>query len=476
MLDKIDRILREGCRLDKGQPILVGVSGGPDSLCLLTLLHELGWWTIAAHFNHMLRAEADEEAAAVEKLAQELRILFVAERADVREYAADRKLSIETAARELRYRFLFAEAHRQYAQAIAVGHTADDQAETVLMHFVRGSGLNGLKGMPYRSYLEEYDTAIPLVRPLLDAWRTDTEAWCAGHDLQPHYDRSNDSADFLRNRIRHELIPLLETYNPRFREAAWRASKTLAADHEVLLRALQPLWQQCLVEQTDDYIGLDLGTLCGQPRAAQMHLLQRAVRQLLPEYDLGYADLERALAFVADETRQQADFIGGLRLLRESDTLYVAAGEQALGTGMWPQMAADRDSLEFLVPASVELAAGWRLTATLYEVGEEGCPELWLDPDPFKVALDGEAAAGALVVRVRQAGDRFEPLGMQGHSQKLSDFLVNVKMPRRARARWPLLCAGERIVWVPGYRPAESFRRGPASKSVLLLEISCQGT
>ncbi len=472
MLENIDRILKDGCRLDKAQPILVGVSGGPDSLCLLTLLHEAGWWAVAAHFNHMLRAEADEEAAAVEALAQDLRILFVGDRADVREYAADRKLSIETAARDLRYRFLFAQAHAQYAQAVAVGHTADDQAETVLMHFVRGAGLNGLKGMPYRSFLPEYDREIPVVRPLLDAWRTDTEAWCASHNLHPHHDTSNDSTEFLRNRIRHELIPLLETYNPQFREAAWRASKTLAADHEVLLRALQPLWQQCLVEQGDSYIGLDLGMLSGQPLATQMHLLQRAVRHLLPDYDLGYQDLERAAAFIADGTQQQADFVGGLQLVRESDTLYIAAGEQALGTDMWPQLPVDRDSLPLPVPSTVELAGGWKMAASLHDVGEEGCPELWLDPDPFKAALDGAAAAGELVVRARQPGDRFEPLGMQGHSQKLSDFLVNVKMPRRARARWPLLCAGDQIVWVPGYRPADSFRRRPDSTSILLIELS----
>ncbi len=472
MLEKIDRILKEECRLDKSQPILIGVSGGPDSLCLLTTLHEAGWWVVAAHFNHMLRAEAEAEAAAVEAVAKELRVLFVTERADVREYAADRKLSIETAARELRYRFLFAQAHAQYAQAVAVGHTADDQAETVLMHFVRGAGLNGLKGMAYRSFLPEFDAEIPVVRPLLDAWRSDTEGWCAAHGLHPHYDSSNDSTEYARNRIRHELIPMLETYNPRFREAAWRTGKTLAADHEVLLRALQPLWQQCLVEQAETYVGLELGMLSGQARAAQMHLLQRAVRQLLPDYDLGYADLERALAFIADDSQQQADFVGSLQLLRESDTLYIASGEQALAADTWPQLPAGRDSLSFLVPASVDLAAGWKLTASLYEVGEEGCPEVWLDPDPFKAALDGEAAAGALTVRVRQPGDRFEPLGMQGHSQKLSDFLVNVKMPRRARARWPLLCAGDRIIWVPGYRPAESFRRRPESTNVLVLEIS----
>jgi len=472
MLGTISRILQDECKLDKEQPFLVGVSGGPDSLCLLSALHEAGWWTIAAHFNHMLRPEADEEAAAVEALAHDMRILFVGERADVREYAADRKLSIETAARELRYRFLFAQAHGQYAQAVAVGHTADDQAETVLMHFVRGAGLNGLKGMSYRSFLPEFDAEMPLVRPLLDTWRSETEPWCASHGLQPHYDLSNDSPEFLRNRLRHELIPLLETYNPRFREAAWRASKTLAADHEILVRALQPLWQQCLVEQADGYLGLDLGVLKGQPRAAQMYLLRRAALQLQPGYDVGYADLERAAGLLAERAQGPADFVGGLLLVREGDTLYVTAADQAPGLETWPQMPSGLDSLSLTAPATLELAAGWRLTAEVHQVGDEACPGLRVDASPFKVTLDREAAGSPLFVRVRRPGDRFEPLGMEGHSQKLSDFFVNVKMPRRARERWPLVCADDRIIWVPGYRPAHACRLRPDTESVLLMEIS----
>src|SRR5512135_2592555 len=157
MLDKIEAILRDVCKLDKDKPILAGVSGGPDSLCLLSALHEAGWHVVAAHFNHMLRPEADEEAAAVEAIARKMGVPFAGGRGDVREHAAKEKMSIETAARELRYAFLFKQARRNEAQAVAVGHTADDQVETVLMHFVRGTGLNGLKGMEYRSSLFDPD-------------------------------------------------------------------------------------------------------------------------------------------------------------------------------------------------------------------------------------------------------------------------------------------------------------------------------
>ncbi|MBI3739868.1 MAG: tRNA lysidine(34) synthetase TilS, partial [Chloroflexi bacterium] len=167
MLEKLESILRKQCDLDPQKPLLVGVSGGPDSLCLMDILRQAGYRIIVAHFNHKLRPEADVEATDVEKTAARYMLQCVVESADVRMHANAEGLSIEEAARNLRYKFLFAQARRFKAQAVAVGHTADDQVETVLMHFIRGAGLNGLKGMAYRTHLSIFDAEIPLVRPLL---------------------------------------------------------------------------------------------------------------------------------------------------------------------------------------------------------------------------------------------------------------------------------------------------------------------
>ena len=236
MLKNIESILRDQCRLDKSRPIIVGVSGGPDSLCLMEILRRAGYHIIVAHFNHKLREAADSEANAVEQTSARLMISSVIESADVGIYAANNSLSLEEAARNLRYRFLFTQAHRFNAQAVAVGHTADDQVETVLMHLIRGTGLAGLKGMSYRTILPTFDADIPIVRPLLDTWREETVAYCAANGLRPHYDPSNDSLNFLRNRLRNILIPTLETYNPKFREAVWRTVQSLNSDYAILKR------------------------------------------------------------------------------------------------------------------------------------------------------------------------------------------------------------------------------------------------
>src|SRR5919108_3943031 len=261
MLENIQSILQEQCWLNKDQPIIAGVSGGPDSLCLMSVLRKSGYHAIVAHFNHKLRPDADADANIVEQTAARLNLASVIESGDVRAYADQEKLSIEEAARTMRYRFLMAQARRFQAQAVAVGHTADDQVETVLMHFIRGAGLVGLKGMSYRTLIHAFDPEIPIVRPLLDTWREATVVYCAANGFRPRHDPSNASVDFFRNRLRHLLIPTLESYNPRFREVIWRTSRSLAADFEILSEVLDEAWKRCVVEETAEFVAFDEPTL-----------------------------------------------------------------------------------------------------------------------------------------------------------------------------------------------------------------------
>src|SRR6266508_1776558 len=257
MLENIQSILRDQCGLIREAPILVGVSGGPDSLCLMSVLRKAGYHTIVAHFNHKLRPDSDTDANIVEQTAARRDLASIIESGDVRAYAEAEKLSIEEAARIMRYRFLMRQAHRLSAQAVAVGDTADAQVVTVLMHFIRGAGLVGLKGMSYRTVISMFDPEIPVVRPLLDIWREETVVYCAANGFRPRHDPSNASLDFFRNRLRHLLIPTLESYNPRFREVLWRTSRSLAGDHEILGELLDEVWKDCVVQANMDFIAFD---------------------------------------------------------------------------------------------------------------------------------------------------------------------------------------------------------------------------
>ena len=461
------------------QPLLLAVSGGPDSLALLHLLSASGYPLVCATFNHRLRPEAADEVAYVQRVAEGLGIPFVTDSADVAAYAGAEGLSLEEAARTLRYRFLFREARQAAAQAVLTGHTADDQAETVLMHFLRGAGLAGLKGMPSRVVLPIFDSEIPLVRPLLGWQRADTEAYCREHNLSPIHDPTNSDTTYFRNRLRHELLPALESYNPRIRETLARTALALQGDEALLAELLDAAWQKSVLEQMASFISFDRSVLESSSSALRRNLLRRAVFTLRPSLrDLDFAALERAASLEA------VDLAGGLRLFPEGKKIYLAAYEADLPFADWPQVSeqlsvsSEQSSVishQLSVKSEYLLNEGWLLTCESISLNTEHWPlntEHWLlNTDPYTAWLDADLTGEKLQVRSVHAGDRFQPLGMSGASVKLQDFFVNVKLPRRARAKWPLLCLGDEIAWVAGLRLAHPFRVTEKTRRALVLEL-----
>jgi tRNA(Ile)-lysidine synthase len=472
MTEQLDLILHQSCGLHPDLPIVVGVSGGPDSLCLLDVMHQAGYCVIVAHFNHKLRPEADLEQAAVSELAHRLNLPFVTESVDVHKFAEREMLSIEEAARTLRYRFLFTQARKHGAQAVAVGHTADDQVETVLMHFLRGAGLAGLKGMSYRSTLPTFDIEIPLVRPLLSLWREETEAYCRAHGLTPHFDPSNTDQTYFRNKLRHALIPELEKYNPRFKEALTRTAQALQGDSDALEEVVSRAWEPCLVEHGEGFVAFEREKMVNLSVGLRRNLIRRAGELLRPESrDFGFEALERAATFVEVSPGKQIDFVNGLYLFQESGKVYLATYEADLPFAQWPQVS--RESL--VVSGQYELGNGWVLTVENCLLDTEDCPldtDNWsLNTDNWSAWLDADLMPNRLTVRPRRSGDRFQPFGMDGQSVKLSDFFVNVKLPKRAREHWPLVCVGDEIAWVPGYRLAHPFCVTEKTRRVLHLAL-----
>lgn len=456
-------------------PILVGVSGGPDSLCLLHALLQLGYPVIAAHYNHLLRDDAGEDAAFVQDAASRLGVPFVGGQGDVPGFSRAEGLSIEDAARTLRYRFLFAQARAFDAQAVAVGHTAGDQAETVLMHFLRGAGLDGLRGMRPRTVLPVWDAEMPLVRPLLEVSREDILVYCQENNLQPRFDVTNQDTTLFRNRLRHELIPYLETFNPRFREGITRMSKTLAADQEMLHTLTDQAWTTCLLRAGQTYLGLSTPIFRQQPLSIQRRILRKGIETLRPGLrDVDFAALERVLAFLAAGKDGVCEVIGNLRLFGEGERFWLAEDESDLPTDEWPQM--DAGPVLLALGEEIPLRAGWRLRAnavpTLSAALSAAPSPIPAGPD--RVWVDAARRAGRslfpLTVRCRRPGDIFQPMGMK-QPVKLSHFFVNEKIPRRARDFWPLVCAGDEIVWIPGVRLGERFRVGAESREVFELSL-----
>jgi tRNA(Ile)-lysidine synthase len=457
-------------KFDRSQPVIVGFSGGADSLCLLGLLHEAGFRVEAAHLNHQLRSEADSDAEHAGKIAEKLGVPFIVQSVDVAGYAEEHGLSTEEAARKCRYKFLFETARSRKANCVAVAHTADDQVETVLMHLVRGTGLSGLKGMTPITRLPEFDSEIPLYRPILHLWRSDTEEYCRQNNLDFVLDASNTDQTYFRNRLRHSLIPDIETYNPQFKKALLRMSQTLQDDHEMLNSFIDRVWVESVTEQGEGYVVFNLPALKGSELGLRRNLFKRAMHLLRPELrDVDHDALTLAAKSVdtmAASPGRKVDLIGGLYIFKENDHLFLARYEADLPSGNWPQI----DDQRQVQPGITELGNGWQLVIEqLKDVDILSQAEV--NADPFIAWMDGGKAAGNLSIRPAQIGDAFQPLGMNGQTMKLSDFFINIKLPQRARARWPVLVVGDQIAWVSGLRLAHPFRVEGETRHALRMQL-----
>jgi tRNA(Ile)-lysidine synthase len=470
MLTHIERSLRTECRIEPGAALIAGVSGGQDSLCLLHALCALGHRPVVAYFDHQLRPESVAEAAHVGQLASSLGLQFVAGRENVGAYSHAKRISIEAAGRSLRYAFLFDQAHKHDAVAVAVGHTADDQAETILMHLVRGASMAGLGGMAYRVVLPEIDSSTPIVRPLLGVWRKQTLEYCRSNDLRPLHDASNESREFLRNRVRLDLIPSLESYNPQVRLALWRLSQLVTDDQRLIQDLVSMAWDRTVVGQGAAYIGFDAVKLADESRALQRRLVMLAAMRLKPGSEFDFEDMQRAQAFIADPSRRCLQLSRGVMLYRESETVFLTLGEDKLPADGWPQLPREHIALNLEDPVAVPLGGGWQLTTEIVS-GTADPVATFSAQDAYRGILDADSLPRELELRAPKPGDRIQPLGLKGHTQKLSDIFINMGVPERLRKQWPVLVRGEEVVWVPGFRIAEPYRIREDTRRAVLIAL-----
>lgn len=460
---------QERCRISPESPLVLGVSGGADSLCLLDVLHRAGFNLIVAHFNHRLRPEAESEADWVRAQAQQRGLRVELGQGEVLALAKEQGMSVEEAAREARYSFLFSVAHQVHAHAVAVAHTASDQVETVLMHLIRGTGHKGLTGMPYRGFLNQFSTTTPLVRPMLSIWREEVLAYCHERGLTWLEDPSNRDVRFTRNRLRNEVLPLLKQVNPRVEEAIWRLSTLLAEEDDVFENAFQQAWNQCVLEQSSKQIVLSRERVQTLSPALQREVLRWSLSLLRPALrDLDFDTVNRAMQFVQQPTQSRhIHLVAGLGLRLEGEHLIVddETFVQSLPSD-FPQMPLQAQYV-LPVPGSLVLPNGWSIEVQRVDV----LPDSWDEVSRWEAFISGDALGEAFEVRPFRPGERFQPLGMGGKSRKISDFWVDVGLPRRLRSGWPLVFAQDEVVWIPGFRLDHRWRVTPETRSVYRLQI-----
>ena len=427
------------------------------------------------HLNHHIRgADAEADAAFVAKTCREWGIPCRIAEADVPALARQNGQTIEDAARQARYRALAEEARRLGARVIAAAHNADDQAETVLMHFLRGSGLAGLRGMRPVTPLGELaflDSPgdMVLLRPLLDIPRAEIDAYCAENHLTPRLDQTNLDTAYTRNRFRREIIPLLETINPAFKATMARTASVIDADAEQLERDLDAAWARVAMIPNDGRVMIRLAGWRALSRSLQRATIRRAISHLNGGIlDVGYVPVEDALKVALTGTvGAQASLPRGVTLRVGYDELILADGSSVQPIPAWPLIKPDMD-IALAAPGQIELESGWRLALTPYDGPRSGPAWAMLLADPWSAVLRlPEAARCDLRLRPRREGDHFRPQGVGG-TQKVTEFMINAKIPAAWRDRIPLLVAGGEIAWLCGWRVDERFLVTPETKEAWL--------
>lgn len=472
LINKVREVLRP--YLPPDVRLVVGVSGGPDSLALLYILKHLVGASrlVVAHLNHGLRPEADAEMGFVAATAVAWGLPIVLQKISVTELTKTHGWSLEEAGRHARYQFLAEVAEEEGAQYVAVGHHADDQAETVLMHFIRGSGLAGLRGMATSSPLPGRPE-MTLLRPLLTTPRLDIEAYCAAHQLQPLRDQSNDDTTFYRNKLRHELLPLLAAYNPQIKSHLQQLAAITTADYEVLESQFNLFWNSIFVEEGVGWLALTRGRWLELPLSYRRLALRRAILALRPSLtDIGFRPIELARELVErGVTGSQMDLPGDLTLSLEYQRILIFEENAVWPPVLAPQIPpqpANGAPLTLTIPGQLALGNGWVLTADLYG-GDTAV--IIQNNNPWVVYADvGETAQ--LQVRGRFPGERWQPLGMHGRSTTVKESMIDRKIAQELRANWPIVANNDHLIWLVGHHLDERARVSPTTRRIVCL--SCR--
>lgn len=466
---RVLRFIRSNELIKAGQKVLVAVSGGPDSVCLLNTLYklqtDLNITLHIAHLNHQLRGEESEaDARYVADLARQLNIPATLEKRDVAGYQAGHRLSLEEAAREVRYNFLAQTAQSVGAERVAVGHTLNDQVETILLHIIRGAGTRGLRGLQPSYTLQFSGEHLTVVRPLLEITRHETGDYCSQLHLTPCLDTSNLSLSRLRNRVRHELLPLLQSYNPGIFESLLRIGCIAQDDLAFLEAESDKAWQK-IVRKEETTLIFDKKRFKILAPALQRQLLRKAIDELLGTLkDIETRHIEKIMGSLGKPAGRQITLPEGLIFSLEYDRYLLGFNPQELVP--FPALEGE---IEINIPGETRLP-GWKIEATVTAHDKMRESLEAVNSDNFTGCFDKDLVGVKIKVRTRRRGDRFQPLGMS-QPKKVGEFMQDARIPKTWRQKIPIVYSPQQIIWVAGWRIDERVKVTESTRQILCLKM-----
>lgn len=459
LIKKVRETITRYSMLKHGDRVLAGVSGGPDSVCLIHLLKELseeyGLSLHIAHLHHGFRGvEADEDVRFVQAIGESLAIPVHIEHADIPSYIRKARLSKQAGAREVRYKFFNKVASEIKADRIALGHTADDQAETFLMRLIRGSGSHGLSGIPPVRGI--------IIRPLIEVYREEIKGFLSENDIRYRIDSSNLSAVYLRNKIRRELIPyLIKEYNPNIMETLMRNLNILREEDIFLTGYVESIYRALLVRESKGSIQMDAGKLSALAKPVRRRALRQAVESIAGEgaVPVSFQHIEDSLSLLDSSEGGEIHLPGGIMVRRDGGAFWVC-----LKTGM-PSIPTYVYNI--VIPGDTVIPEAEMTVSTAITEGLVHDKEEEKKRDRYKAYFDMKKISLPLTVRNRRTGDLFHPSGMGGKKKRLKEYFIDLKIPRGERDRIPILTSPDGILWVVGYRTDERFKATTGTEAVL---------
>ena len=461
MKEKVLDIIKRYALIEDKDNILIGLSGGPDSMALLFVLLEIkqdiDFNIFVAHVNHGVRGkEALEDERFVEEVAKKLNLPYFSKRVNMNEYAKENKMSSEEAGRELRYKFFREVLSKIGGGKIAVAHNKNDQAETLLMRFFRGTGLEGLKGMEYKKE--------DIIRPLLGIERREIENYLKERNIDYRIDKTNLEPIYGRNKIRLNFIPYIEeNYNPNIIDTLWRMSEVIALDNDFIESQCKQIYDNVVKGRANNSIILDGNIFINQHKSIQHRIIRNCLLEINGDLQgFTYKHISDVVSLFWERRTGKTIHLTNNIVAKTSYDDFIIAKK-------------DEDSFEdFIYQLKLndytyvdELGLGFY---TKVEPISRVDRARLTDKKEIVAYFDYDKVIGNLYVRNRRNGDKFRPFGMKGN-KKIKDYFIDEKIPKDKRDKIPLIVDDENIVWVVGYRTSEEYKITKNTKNVVTIQV-----
>lgn len=463
MKEKVLDVIRKYNLIEDKDNILIGLSGGPDSMALLFVLLEIKEYIdfniFVAHVNHGVRGkEALEDEKFVEELANRLNLPYFSKTVNMDEYAKINKMSSEEAGRELRYEFFREVLSKIGGGKIAVAHNKNDQAETLLMRILRGTGLDGLKGMEYKKG--------DIIRPLLGIERKEIENFLKERNIEYRIDRTNLEPIYGRNKIRLNLIPYIEeNYNPNIIDTLWRTSEIIGIDNDFIEMHCEKIYNSVVKERSKNSIILDGNAFVSQHRSIQYRIIRNCLLEINGSLQgFTYKHISDVVfLFLERGTGKSIHLTNNIVAKTSYDNFIIERKEE-------------EENKEFFYTLKLNSFTYVKEIGYGFNTKVEPIEHLEIKNiknSDFIKYFDYDKVIGNIYVRNRRSGDRFKPFGMKG-SKKIKDYFIDEKIPKDKRDKIPLVVDDKNIIWVVGYRISDQYRITKNTKNVLIIEVKNQ--